>query len=359
MKRILVYGMTDNRGGMEAYVMNYFRKIDRSKYMFDFVTDAPTIAYEEEIHKLGGKIYFVPSRRENLFKHMREIRSVIKENGYSIVYYNLLSASAVFSVLAAYAMKNVKIIVHSHNNSVDKMRNHLLLRPLLNWIVDVRFACTREAAEFMFGNKNVKKTVLIKNAIDTEKFIFNSEVRDLVRDKLNIKQNFVIGSIGRLCYQKNSVFLIEIFKAILEKNKDAILLLVGEGEDRPEVEKKVKELKIEESVLMLGMRSDIEDLLQAMDVFLFPSRFEGLGIVLVEAQAAGLACVTSKDVVPEVVKVTSILDFVSLDKTPFEWAEEVTKYREYDRNNTINEIKNSGYDINSQVAYLESIFEEL
>lgn len=354
MKRILVYGMTENSGGIEAYLMNYFRRFDKDEIVFDFVTDFSNIAYEDEIKALGGRIYHIPARRESLLKHMLGIRKIVSENGYDTVYYNILSASAVFSLLGLFGKRNVKIITHSHNNSVGNMKVHLALRPILNMMTDVRLACSREAAEFMFGEKYSDSTKVINNAIELENYKYSEEIRAEVRKEFGIEDKFVVGHVGRLCYQKNTLFLLDIFNEILKKDENSVLLLVGNGEDREAVEAKIKALGMEESVIMTGVRPDVARLMQSMDVFLFPSRFEGLGIVLIEAQAAGLKAFTSKDVVPLTAKATDLLEYISLEKSPEEWAEAVLSFKSYERKDVSDIIKGTDYDIKNQVEVLQS-----
>ena len=354
MHRILVYGMTENSGGIEAYLMNYFRRFDRDDVLFDFVTDYPTVAYADEITRLGGKIYHIPARRENIVKHMSSIRKIVSENGYDTVYFNILSASAVFSELALFGKRNVKIITHSHNDSVGNLKVHMLLRPFLNLMTDTRFACSEAAAEFMFGKRYAQETKVINNAIEAGKYQFDAAVREAVREEFGVADKLVIGHVGRMCYQKNSLFLIDIFHEIRKRNENAVLLLVGDGEDKDAVCQKIRELGLVESVIMTGVRPDVARLLQAMDVFLLPSRFEGLGIALVEAQAAGLLCFASS-AIPQAAKVTPFLNYIDAEASAKVWAETVLSQTDYERKNTRDEIRSAGFDIETQVSYLQDI----
>lgn len=355
MRRILVYGMTENSGGIEAYLMNYFRSFDRSKIIFDFVTDCPVIAYEKEITSLGSKIFYIPSRRENINKHMLSIRKIVSENGYDTVYYNILSASAVFSILGLFGKKRVKIITHSHNNSVGNLKVHLILRPLLNFVTDKRLACSKEAAKFMFGKKYAESATVINNAVDTEQFKFDPSLRIEARKEFGIEERLVIGYVGRLCYQKNTLFLIDIFNEIVKRNSNAVLLLVGDGEDREAVLNKINDLGLTSHVIMTGVRSDIHRLLQAMDLFLLPSRFEGLPVVLIEAQSSGLRCFTS-NAVTKAAKVTKLLQYINLNASASFWAKRALQCARYERADTSEEIKNAGFDIKAQAAHLQDVF---
>lgn len=356
MHRILVYGMTENSGGIEACLMNYFRRFDRTKVLFDFVTEYHTVAYEEEITRLGGKIYRIPARRENLIKHMLSLRKIVSENGYDTVYFNLLSASAVFSELALFGKQNVKIITHSHNDSVGNRKVHMALRPLLNRMTDTRFACSDAAAEFMFGKRYAKKTTVVNNAIEAGAYQFDASVRDAVRKEFGLTDKLVIGHVGRLCYQKNTLFLIDIFHEIRKRKENAVLLLVGDGEDRDAVCQKIRALELADSVVMTGVRSDVARLLQAMDIFLLPSRFEGLSIALVEAQASGLMCYTSSAVSRQT-KITELLRFVEQNATAEEWAQAALSHTDYERKNTRAEIRSAGYDIETQALHLQNLLQ--
>ncbi len=358
MKRILVYGMTSNRGGIESYLMNYFRRLVLKGIVFDFVTDYQEIAYKEEIEELGGKVYFIPNRRDGLLKHMKSLRNILLEHEeYKSVYFNILSASEVFTVLSAVGVKGVKRIVHSHNNSVKTIGRHKVLRPLLTKISDVKLACSDEAAEFMFGSKSFRchEVKIIFNAIDVGKYQFDSKIRREVRDSLKLTENtFVVGHVGRMCHQKNSLFLLKIFNHIYKQNNNAVLLYVGDGEDREKVENAIEQYEIKENVLLLGMRNDVNELMQAMDVFLLPSRFEGLPVVLIEAQAAGLQCICS-DRFTKKSDITGNVQFISLDKNVDYWTEAVMDRCEIERKDTTDMITKSGFNIVHEVNKLEII----
>lgn len=358
MKRILVYGMTSNRGGIEAYVMNYFRLLKNQQIIFDFVTEHEQIAYADEIKSLGGEIYIIPSRRAGLFKHMNSLRKILKgHKEYDTIYFNILSASEVFTVLSACFMRKVRKIVHSHNNSVKSVRRHCLLRPLLNFASDIKLACSEEAAEFMFGTRSVQKNevTVIFNAIDVDKYSFDCKIRDDVRNKLGISaENYVIGHVGRLCYQKNSLFIIELFNHISHINENALLLMVGDGEDRNQVEQAIKQFGIEEKVLMLGMRNDVDELMQAMDVFLLPSRFEGLPVVLVEAQTAGLQCVCANRFTNKS-DVTGNVEFIELEEDIECWVTAVLSKQGIERKSEKDAVTEAGFNIYYEAEKLERI----
>ena len=358
MERILVYGMTDNRGGIEAYLYNYLTQIaPKGNMIFDFVTDYSTIAYQDELKRLGCKIYYIPSRRENLFVHMKKLHKIVKEHKeYEKIYFNILSAAEFFTVLSACGIPGKKRIVHSHNNSVKAIRKHRILRPFLNMVSSQRLACSESAGEFMFGEKYIKKNqvTILNNAIDLNKYAYAKDVRDVVRKKNKLEDEFVVGHVGRLCYLNNTFFLIDIFSEIYKKCKDTVLIIIGDGEDRQEVEKYIKAKGMESNIKLLGMRDDVSDFMQAMDVFVLPSRFEGLPVVAIEAQAAGLPCFLSRQIT-EKTDVTGNVQFLSLHKTAEEWADNILRTRDWSRMNTKGMLQKAGYDIALEADKLEKI----
>lgn len=357
-QKILVYGLTNNRGGMEAYFINYYQEIKKQGFPIeiDFVTDYSEIAYHDIIEKFGDKVYFIPSRRENIVKHFFFLRKLIRENSYTKVYFNVLSASTVFTIAAAYKIKNCKVIVHSHNDSVKAIKRHYIFRPFLNLMADVKLACSSKAAVFMFGKKNTEKNkvIIINNAINTDTYTYSEKKRAKKRKELNIINNYVIGTVGRLCYQKNTLFLLDIFQQVLEYIPEAMLLIVGEGELRGEVEKKIKKKNLEKQVLLLGMRKDVPDLLQSMDIFLLPSRFEGLSIAALEAQCIGLPVLASKNVSIET-KIVSQFERLPLDEEK-QWINRICYfYRNFDRKSCNEDLVNHGFDIKNQCGKLMSV----
>lgn len=344
MLRILMYGMTPNPGGIESFVMNYYRRLDPEQFHIDFVFSGEKMAYQDEIEGRGGRIYAIPSRRENLLRHMSELRKIAK--GYDVIYFNVLSASEVFSVLAVKGLRGKKIVVHSHNNSVKTMGRHLRLRGLLTALADQKLACSREAASFMFGDR-APEAVIINNAIDINRFSYNEKVRDKMRKDLGWSDCFVVGTVGRLCYQKNTLFLLECFAEVAQRDPSARLVVIGDGEDRDAVAAKIRELSLEKTVLLAGVQQNVPEWMQAMDVFVLPSRFEGLGIVLIEAQAAGLPCLASDKVSSEA-GVTPAVQFLPLEDSAERWADKILQLKGTGRFDTREALENAGYDINHE-----------
>jgi glycosyltransferase involved in cell wall biosynthesis len=361
MKKILVYGMTDNKGGIEAYIMNHYRLFDQSQLIFDFVTDFDFMVYADEVIAMGSRIHYVPSRRKNIFKHISGIRNIVKNGSYHAVYFNLLSAAGVFSIISLIGIKTMDIIVHSHNNAVKRMWLHRLCRPVLNMLADRRLACSEQAGVFMFGESTMRKglVLVIKNAIDCERFQFNAEKREQTRKMLGIDEKiFVVGHVGRMCYQKNSLFIIDIFMEVQKRNPESVLLYVGEGEDRPLVEERIRIHGLENDVILLGMRDDVPELMQAMDVFLLPSRFEGFPVVGVEAQSAGLPCIFA-DTFTHTAALTEYVVFVDVNNSASDWANIILKSNfKFDRESVIYTIEQLGYCIRHQVHHMQKMLIE-
>ena len=268
--------------GVESVVMNYYRNIDKSKVQFHFICDEDStdIPYEE-IEKLGGKVIIVPPYQK-LFKYQKELYKVFKENGYKIVHSHI-NALSVFPLRIAKKAGVPIRIAHSHSTSNKKewkkniVKN--ILRPFSKVYANHFFACTKHAGEWLFGKKIIERKELnvINNAIDLKKFEFNEKTREDLREEFGIKEDtIVIGHIGRFMKQKNHDFLIDVFNELIKKNENSILMLIGQGPLLNDMKQKVRDLKIEDKVKFIGQVTDVEKYYNIMDIFLFPSIYEGL-----------------------------------------------------------------------------------
>ena len=349
-------------GGVEAVVMNYYRHIDRNKIQFDFICDEDsTCIPKEEIEKLGGKVILI-SPYQKVFKYHKELKKVLKEGNYKIVHSHI-NAISVFSLWAAKSAKVPVRIAHSHSTSNKKEWKKTLLKNILRPFSKVfatdYFCCSELAGRWLFGNRTYDKgkVYLLNNAIDVDKFKYNEKVRKGKRKELNIKdKDLVIGHIGRFVKQKNHEFLIDIFNEIYKQNKNTILLLAGEGPLKEEIEQKVKDLNLEKSVKFLGQRNDANELYQAMDAFVLPSLYEGLPVVGVEAQAAGLPCFFSTDMTKET-KVLKTTKFIELTESPQKWASKILKeLKNYKRIDTTQEITGNKFNISIEATKLEDYY---
>lgn len=350
-------------GGVEAFIMNYYRNIDRTKVQFDFIIDSDSkVVPREEIEKLGGRIIEIPPYQK-IFSYIKELKKVLKENKYRIVHSHL-NALSVFPLFTAYLAKVPVRIAHSHSttNKKEWKKNIVksILKPFSKVFATDYFACSEHAARWLFGSKTFEqgKVKIIHNAIDVDKFKYNEETRNKVRKELQIENKFVLGHVGRFVKQKNHDFLIDVFNEVYKENNNSVLLLVGDGPLEEQIKQKVKKLNLEDAVYFLGIREDVNELMQAMDVFVFPSLYEGLGIVLIEAQASGLKCISSTEV-PTEVKETDLIKFIDLG------AENITNWRDYilkenERIKSSNEIiKKANYDIHTENRRLLKEYEKL
>lgn len=345
------------RGGLETMIMNYYRQMDRTKVQFDFLVHRDFRAdYDDEIERLGGRIYrirrLIPWSRvyqqslDRFFTEHPEYREVH-------VHQDCLSAV----ILKAAKKHGIPVrIAHSHNSSQDKNLKYLIklyYKRQIPQYATALFACGKDAGDWMFGGAPY---MVINNAIDAEQYRYRQARAREVRQTLGIAEEaFVVGHVGRFCPVKNHAFLLEVFDHLRRKNECAVLLLVGDGELRSSMEKKAKAVGLEDHVLFLGMRSDVCDLMQAMDVFAFPSLYEGLPVSLVEAQAAGLPCIIS-DRVPEACMLTDLVQRVSLEESARQWAERILTTRATVRRDRYDEIAASGFDIVSNAAWLQQYY---
>ena len=349
-------------GGVEAVVMNFYRNIDRNKIQFTFVCDEDStdIPYEE-IEKLGGKIIIVPPYSKP-FKYHSALKKALKEDDYKIIHSHI-STMSVFSLFAAKCAGVPVRIAHSHSttNKKEKKKNLMkqVLRPFSKVFATDYMCCSELAGRWLFGNKEYDKgnVYLLNNAIDLDKFKYNESLRKKKRKELGIKDDtLVIGHIGRFVAQKNHDFLIDIFNEIHKKNNNSILLLAGQGPLMEDIKNKVKELNLEDSIKFLGQRNDANELYQAFDVFLLPSLYEGLPVVGVEAQAAGLLCYLSDDMTKET-KVLDITKFMSLNNTPKEWADNILDdVKKYKRIDTSKEMTAKNFNIKEEEKKLEEYY---
>lgn len=358
--RVLQVGMSQYYGGTESFIMNQYRKIDRNKVQFDFLNVYNgSLACEEEIKELGGHIYSLDmSRRRGLRQYKKNLDNFFRENGdkFDVIHCNFQSLINIDLLKYAKKYKIAGRIAHAHNAGYGKepsfLQKLLIMRNKINLskYATNYFACSSLAGEWMFGHKN---SAVIHNAIDAKEFLFNQDTRNTIRAQYGINDEKLILFVGRLDPQKNPLFLIDIFKEIIKKQQDWKLFLIGDGVLRTDIEERIEKYKLQNEVCLLGSRSDVKDFLQAADCFLLPSKFEGLGIVLIEAQAAGLKCFTSKDVVPSNVDVTGLVEFISLNQGPSHWADVITHAEMDTRINQFELIKSAGYDSDSSVKDLE------
>ena len=365
MNKVLVFGITDIPGGIESVIMNYYRNIDRTKIQFDFLCNTEKVAYEDEILILGGKIYRITARSKDYKKYKADMEIFFKEHSkeYNAIWINICSLANIDYL--KYAKKyNIKYrIIHCHNSqNMDSFLRGILHR--WNRIFIKKYAtdfwsCSDDANNWFYSKNiiNSDKYLLVKNAIDLDKYKFNEEIRNQYRKLLKIENNLVIGHIGRFHFQKNHEFLINVFNEIQKRNTNSKLLLIGIGEDIEKIKDKVNKLKLEDKVLFLYSRDDVECLLSAMDIFVFPSLFEGLPVAILEAQANGLPIIASKGGVPSKAKMVENFEFISLQDKAEYWAEKIIEYSKTNNSReNIKYLRNKGFDILEETKKIEKYF---
>ena len=345
-------------GGVESVVINYYRNIDRSKIQFDFICDSDSIDIPyDEITALGGEVILIPPYQKPIRYHFA-IKKLLKEKKYKIVHAHITTMS-VFPLFAAFCAKVPIRIAHAHSvtNKKERKKNLMkqILRPFSKLFATDYFCCSAYAGRWLFGHStyDAGRVYLLNNAISVEKFLYNEELRKKMRKQLNIKEDcFVVGHIGRFVSTKNHHLLLQIFKEIYEKNKNSLLLLVGQGPLMEDVKKQVNQVGLTDVVYFLGQRKDVASLYQVFDVFLLPSLYEGLPVVGVEAQTSGLLCFFSDEMTREA-KILSSTKFFSLSTSPKELASEILKkYRTYERKSCEQDIINNHYNIKTEANLL-------
>ena len=349
------------RGGIETMLMNYDRAIDHSKVQFDFLEHRDAVTdYDEEILKLGGRIYRLPRLNPFSPNYLQALDSFFREHQeYRIVHSHL---DCMAGIPLQYAKRNgVPVrIAHAHNTNEKKNLKYplkLFYKRMIPGNATQLFACGKEAGRWMFGDRQF---TVLNNAIDAQTYVFNASVREEVRKELQLAPDtLLVGHIGRFSPQKNHSFLIDIFDAVLKKNENSKLLLVGKGTLENEIRQKCARLGIEDKVIFAGERSDVNRLLQAMDVFVFPSLWEGLSLVSIEAQAAGLPSVFSETISPECIITNGLVDRVSLQKSANEWAETILNRVVHERTNTIEQVRCAGFDVRQNAKILQMIYTEM
>ena len=346
-------------GGAETMVMNLYRKIDRTKIQFDFVIHTEEHQeYYDEVLSLGGKIYsFPPFNGKNVLK-LKNIWNTFFESHreYKILHSHVRSYASLYIPIAK--KYGLKTIIHSHSTSngagVASIVKRLMQYPL-RFQADYLMACSNEAGRWLYGEKACLKPnyLFLPNAIDTEKYRYSKETAGEYRKKLGIENKFVIGHVGRFHEAKNHMFLLDVFAEVCAKRSDAMLLLVGDGNLREKIEEKIRALGLKNRVILTGNRRDVPQLLQAMDVFAFPSLWEGLPMTVVEAQAAGLPCFVS-DRVTKDVDTSELIVRLPID-SPNEWADAILNSA-LKRSDAIPNIKRAGFDVNDAATHLAEFY---
>ena len=354
-----------SRGGIESYMMNYYRHIDKTRIQIDFIVHGfGKGVYDEEILSLGGKIFHVEVKSKNPMQNANVLKKIFSSGNYKLVHCHMDAMSYIPLKIAKKC--NIPIrISHSHNtdhltqNCIKYFLNEYARRQLPN-VATHLFACSNAAGKWLFEFAENKRIFVIPNAIDIGRFEYNKNARERIRSSLSMKKDdIVLGHIGRFSYQKNHVFLLKLFLILVKKNPKYKLVMIGDGELKPEIIKYVIDNNLNEKVRFVPSCNNVNEYYNAFDLFLLPSHFEGLPTVLLEAQANGLLCFASSEITREV-NITGNVDFLPImSENENLWAETINAKGKKRYKQAADLIRNAGYDINSAACRLQSIYEEL
>ena len=359
-----VVEMLNENSGVSSVVLNYYRNMTHDRCVFDFIVHAPIDAeLQKELEQTGSHIYQMPELSgKNMPRYKKELRNFFLEHEgtYKIVHGHLPNAAVFYLGEAKHAGVPFRIL-HSHNScgsdSMVKRIRNFFLNHMGVCKANLYFACSGCAAEYLYGKNSQKQIRIWNNAIEPQRFSFELQTREMLRSQYQVGDRLVIGHVGRFAEQKNHRFLVEIAAGLKERTDDFILLLVGEGKLRPETEKRVRKLGLEGNVIFTGAVKNPQDYYQMMDVFLLPSLYEGLPVVAVEAQAAGLPCLIADTVTEEVVLTDQVRRLPIQNAA--EWANEIHKIPKERRTDAAERIQSRGFDIKNEAQKLEKFYLEL
>lgn len=359
-KILLINTVPTDRNGITNVIFSYYGSDLGKYYQLDYLSiNALSDSYIEAINKNGGSYFIVNRSLKNVFRYICSLRNIIKENHYDAVHIHGNSHTLVIELISAF-LSNCKVrIVHAHSTNSNSLFLHILLAPIFNLLCTKRIACGDEAGKWMFGAHDY---VVIKNGINTSRFAFREDIRNEIRNNLGWNGNVILAHVGEFSVNKNQVFLVEVLKKLSDVNDAYRLLLIGEGEQRSIVAEKVKEFGLTGNVLFTGKLPNVEKYLNACDIILMPSYYEGFPVTLVEQQANGIRCIIS-DAITKDVNITGNVSFLplSLDK----WVDKIRsipndslKLRNDRSNNSVHILKDKGFDVHTSTVILKRIYDE-
>ncbi len=365
--KILLIGLSPNMGGIETYIINLYRNIDKKKFEISFlIFKGEKVCFYDELKQDGAIFFEIEKRTKNYFRFISDLKKVFKENEFDFIHFNLVDFSCFERILIAEKYSNAKIIIHSHiaNNIAMKKKTNFLSKIGEYFIKKyeenyIKVACSKLAGDYMFKDFKNKDYLIFNNAIDVSKFKFDTKIREEKRKELGINKNtLVIGNIGRFVEQKNHELLIEIFYRLDKVIPNLELVLVGEGPLKADIEVKVKKYNLQNKVKFLGLRNDVNELLQVIDIFMMFSKYEGLPFVLIEAQAAGLPCYLSNTISEEVKLLdnTVFFDINNIDKLFNNVLINLNDNKKIDRAEQSKVVLKSKYNIELEIKNVEKLY---
>lgn len=346
-------------GGAESLIMSWYRNIDRTKIQFDFLVRSADDNYLEEIKVLGGRVFYTPPFPKHLIKNYKETLTILKKREWDVIHVHGNAAIYMLPLRLAKKLGYKKRIMHSHNTKAQSnvfSLIHSANKIRIPALATLCLACSSAAGKWMFTDHPF---LLFRNAINKDTHRFDNTIRNKVRKELSLENKFVVGHVGRLATQKNHEFLLKVFSEINSAYPESVLMLIGDGELETDVIAQAKKLGILDSILFMGRQTNVGELMSAMDVFVLPSLYEGLGIVLVEAQCNGLPCVVSKEAYnAEVTVFPDLLTVLPLSYGAKKWADYIMRKSTIalDRNVDLRILQDCGYDMKSEVKKLEALY---
>ncbi len=368
---LFVFGSIFAKGGTEAVMMNIVKYIDKDNFHIDFLIMDNIPDHTEEsryLKKQGTNFYYITRRGVNYRKHIQELNLFFRYHCYDIVHTHMDAiGEEALKFAKRYGVKSR--IAHSH--STEQLANprgikeffhrkYLLLEKKLLRKYGTHFiACSPEAGKWLFGDKICKQPnyKLFKNAIDVSKYVFSEDIRRSKRIDLKMCEKDILMHVGRFSYEKNHTFLVEVFSEVVKRKPNTALVLIGAGEGQRVIEQKIDTLDLKNQVVILNNRTDVNELLQAGDIFVFPSKFEGFSVALLEAQATGIPCIASNRI-SQTSNVSGKVLFLNIDSTPTVWAEAIINILNQNRTRVspIEKLISAGYDMKTNIAELEDFY---
>ncbi|MFG6394849.1 MAG: glycosyltransferase family 1 protein [Lachnospiraceae bacterium] len=341
--------------GITSVIYNYCSNMDMDGLEFYFISSGTVQKDIKNKFQNLGRIYETSNRKKHTFNYCKEIYRILKKHKFDVVHIHGNSGTMMIETTISKICGIRKILVHCHNTNCRHPYLNKIMAPVMKMTSDVYLACSNEAARWLFGNS---KYIVLKNSINVQMFQFNAGIRSFYRKEMKLEDCFVIGHVGHFTEQKNHDFIIDIFKHITNKEPKARLLLIGDGPYLKKIQEKAKAYKLTDKIVFTGVRKDITELYNVIDIFLLPSKWEGLPLVMLEAQASGLPLLVS-DVITKEAKCTKKVFYKSLEDSSKNWAEKILeiKSNNYIRQESFSEdLKKRGFDIKSETIKLKKIY---
>lgn len=346
-------------GGLTTVMMNYYCAMDKTGIKIDFASDNVTVdSLMEKLNKNNSRYIKLPDRKKHTFSYMVQLYQLLKKGKYDVVHIHGNSGTMVFDLFPAYLAKIPKRIIHVHNTRNQHPYVNKIFKPVMLSLSTCNIAVSKEAGDYLYG---MHKYTILNNAIDAKHYRFQEKSRINCRLRLGFAMDdYIIGTVGKIIIAKNHSYLVDIFSEVKHKRTDAKLLIIGDGELRANIEKKIKSLGLSDSCILAGMQEDVHEFLSAMDIFVFPSVFEGFGLSLLEAQASGLQCICS-NIIPDSACATDLCIQYPLDNMQ-KWVDYIVSFKQKENRKILSDkayrqILDKGLEINKQSEHLKRIYE--